>query len=624
MKDVLVALKKHWGFDDLRPLQQEAVSAIFNKQDVLVLLPTGGGKSLCYQLPAISLPGLAIVVSPLISLMQDQVEQLKRRKIKAMHLSGMLSERALDQRLTNAANGAYKLLYISPERLQSDWILERLSQMDISFIAVDEAHCISQWGYDFRPTYLTLKKLRKAMPQLPIMALTATATQAVLQDISRELTLEQPLEVRGSFFRENLAIGMVNTERKEARCLAILNRTTGSSIIYLRSRKGTETLARFLQEQNIAAAAYHAGMEPEARETAQQSWMTGKTRVMVATTAFGMGIDKSDVRVVIHLDLPDSPESYYQEIGRAGRDGKPSKCYLLYNDEDGARLLNGYKDEPGLDDIRKIYTAFCSQEQIAVGSGQYVERPFRIYHFSSKYGFASRQVHQAFSLLDRSGYLKYEDVSKRPSVFVFNVRDEDLYAFQIKNPSLEPVIKALLRLYGGITVYPTDISEDLLSRKTGLPAKRIIKHLEILVKRGIAFYKKRYQGTTILLLQPRVPQNHLVISNQLLQLRIKGKQERAKALLALVSNTSRCRMQQLVAYFGESSTQTCGICDSCVKAHQLKLENRIKALLTKPLLPALVADALPEVPKQQVASVIKAMLNRGDIITDDKGRLALP
>lgn len=619
MSELTIALKKYWGFDGLRALQEEAINSLMQKKDVVVLLPTGGGKSLCYQLPAVAQPGLAIVVSPLISLMQDQVAQLADRKVKALHLSGMLTQRALDQRLTNAANGGYKLLYISPERLQSEWILERLQQMEISFVAVDEAHCISQWGYDFRPSYLTLKKLREYLPELPIMALTASATPAVLSDIGKELLLNKPHTVRGSFFRTNLAIGMVKSERKEARLMAILQKTKGSAIVYIRSRKGTEQLARFLTASKISAAHYHAGMSPDERQAVQQAWMVGKTRVMVATTAFGMGIDKADVRVVIHMDLPDSPESYYQEIGRAGRDGNPSKCYLLYNEADKNALLNGYKDEPDLLKIKQIYTAFCGQEQLAVGAGQFVERPFNIYPFSAKYGFASRHVHQAFSLLDRSGYLKYEDVSSRPSVFVFTINESDLYKFQVKNPSLEPVIKALLRLYGGITVYPTDINEELVSRKTGMPVERVIKHLEIFTKRSIAFYKKRYRGTTIMLLQPRQPDKHLVVPNSLLKLRVEGKKRRAEAMVAIVENNAICRMQQLVAYFNEESSKKCGICDACIKANVDELTIKISGIIKEPKALYEIANALPDVPRNEVAEALKILLKRGAAETLEDG-----
>lgn len=624
MSELNSLLKKHWGFDQLRPLQQKAVDAVLNGKDVRVLLPTGGGKSVCYQLPALSQPGLAIVVSPLISLMQDQVEQLNKRNVKAMHLSGSLGIRTLDERLTSAANGGYKLLYVSPERLQSDWIIERFSDMQISFIAVDEAHCISQWGYDFRPSYLTIKRLREALPDLPIMALTATATKQVLEDISKELELRNPIDVRDSFYRTNLGINFIETERREARCLSILKQTKGTAIIYLRSRKGTETLAKFLQDEGVTAAAYHAGMEPEARKTGQENWMRNKTRVMVATTAFGMGIDKPDVRYVIHFGLPDSPESYYQEIGRAGRDGRVSHCVLLYNQADVNNLQQSEKDEPGIQEIRNIYTAFFSQEQIAIGAGKYAERIIHLYSFSNKYGFSSRHVHQAFSLLDRMRFVKYEDVSNRPSVFRFNVRGNELYEFFIKNPSLEPIGKALLRLYGGITEYATDISEELLSRKTGYTIKRVIKHLEILAKRNIAFYRKRYNGTTLTLLTDRVPEKQLNVTPGFMKMRKQSKKRRAEAMISLADNAAVCRMQQVVTYFDEQVEKECGICDVCRKEKQSSLRADILEIVKneQPTIDSL-AEKLPQSSPKTLSKLVKQLHDQGAIEISEAGIIRL-
>lgn len=615
-------LKKYWGFDALRPLQQQAVQAILQKNDTVVLLPTGGGKSVCYQLPAITLPGIAIVVSPLISLMQDQVAQLQQKKIKAMHLAGTLPPKELDRLLSNAAFGDYKLLYISPERLQTTWVLERLKDMPISLIAVDEAHCISQWGYDFRPSYLNVKVLRQLLPDVPIMALTATATSQVLSDISKELLLRDAITVRDTFFRTNLAIRTIHTERKEARCVAVLQKSKGAAIVYLRSRNGTMGLAKFLCQQGISAQHYHAGMDAEERAKAQQSWMTGQTRVMVATTAFGMGIDKPDVRLVIHLDIPDSPESYYQEIGRAGRDGKKSFCFLFYNSADELKLENSYKDEPDIQKIQQIYNAFYSENRIAIGAGKFVECPIHLYSFSAKYNFSSRHVHQAFVLLDRMGFVSYQDVTNRPSSIRFVWNEKDLYNFQIQNPTLEPVTKALLRLYGGITDYRTNISEERISRKTKLPIHKVIKHIDVLAKRGVLRYKKRYKGVTITLLTERLPGANLRVSPELLKLRISNKKKRAEAMLSMLANADTCKMAQLVAYFNEPTEQTCGMCDVCTKNAPLKLIEKIGAAAADGgiALQSLVEE-FPHIASHQIKKAVEELIDTGAVSVLENGKL---
>ena len=614
-KNLLQTLKQYWGFDELRPLQNEAVQSILDGKDTVVLLPTGGGKSLCFQLPALVSKGVVLVVSPLISLMQDQVEQLTKRKVKAIQLSGNLSHKDLDRHLSNAAFGDYKLLYISPERLKQEWIQERLRDMNIGFIAVDEAHCISQWGYDFRPSYLELKTLRKLKPQVPFMALTATATKQVLEDVTKELALRQPKIVQDTFYRTDLALHLMATERKEARCLAVLKQSSRSTIVYLRSRKGTEQLAAFLNKMGISAAHYHAGMEPEERSAVQRQWMYNRTRVMVATTAFGMGVDKPDVRHVLHLDLPDSPESYYQEIGRAGRDGKQSNCYLFYNQADIGRLESGWKDVPDLKMIRKIYTSYFSDQQIAIGAGKYLERPLKIYPFSAKFKFSSRHVHQAFTALDRMGFVRYEDVSNRPSSLRFLLGGDDLYTFQIKNPSLEPVSKALLRLYGGIATHRMNISEELVSRKTGIPVFKVIQHIEILAKRKIVAYKKRYNGTTILLLTERLPESHLRISPEILTIRNKNKEIRGTAMLGMTQNAEVCRMQQLVRYFGEPTTKNCGLCDVCKTTNTASISHKLISLLrAQPLSMASLVDYFPIVPTETLATEVNALIDTGEII----------
>lgn len=467
--DILGILRKYWGYGAFRPLQENIIQSVLAGRDTLALMPTGGGKSICFQVPALAQDGICIVVTPLIALMKDQVENLKERGITAVAIYSGMRKREVDIALDNCIYGPVKFLYLSPERLTSEMVRERIRHMRVNLFAIDEAHCISQWGYDFRPPYLQLSDLRELHPDVPYLALTATATPDVVTDIQEKLGFRNGVVLKKSFYRENLAYMVLHEEDKQRRMLRIIRKLGGSGIVYVRNRRETQETARFLVNEGISADFYHAGLPSEERTAKQDNWKAGHTRVIVATNAFGMGIDKADVRFVIHLEPPDSLEAYYQEAGRAGRDGKKAHAVLLYQDADLTQLKKNFQDSfPSVASIRKVYQYLGNYFQLAYGAGENLTLDFDIGEFCQRYQLETIPVLNALKFLERDGWVLLTESVYLPSRIKFEVPPDELYKFQVENQQLDGFIKMILRAYGGAFDHYIPIREQELSRKFGL------------------------------------------------------------------------------------------------------------------------------------------------------------
>ena len=560
-------LRTYWGYPDFRGIQREIIESIAGGKDTLGLMPTGGGKSITFQVPALSQKGVCIVVTPLIALMKDQVQHLKERGILAEAIYTGLSRSEIIRILENCIFGDIKFLYVSPERLASEIFQTKLRHIKVSFITVDEAHCISQWGYDFRPSYLEISKIREMKPEAPILALTATATPSVVDDIQQQLRFAQPNVYKMSFARKNLAYVVRETTDKYKEILHILECTQGSAIIYTRSRKRTKDTAQLLNQQNIPATFYHAGLEPDVKDCRQKEWQTDKIRVMVATNAFGMGIDKPDVRMVIHLDCPDSLEAYFQEAGRAGRDGLKSYAVLLYNTADEPKLKNRIADNfPEKEYIKDVYEHLAYFFQVAVGSGMGCTFMFDIARFCVTYKFFPTHVDAALRLLERSGYIHYEDNPDGKPRVKFNISRNDLYLLENLSHKEDTVITALLRNYGGLFTDYCYIDESLMERTTELNKQQIYMVLKNLSARHIISFIPRRKDPYITYIRDRVDGFKVVIPTSVWEARREQFANRIESILQYAKNDSMCRSRQLLYYFGEetSGKDCCGICDVCV------------------------------------------------------------
>ncbi len=566
-------LKKYWGHDHFRPLQREIVQAVLEGNDVLALLPTGGGKSVCFQVPGILLDGLTIVVSPLIALMQDQVQQLKKKGIPALAVHSGMRRNEIDIALDNAVYGKYKFLYVSPERLQTDIFQERFGKMAISFIAVDEAHCISQWGYDFRPPYLQLAGLRKIKPDLRFLALTATATPEVREDIVSKLELKKPTLFQKSFARTNLSLVVRKTEAKEKKLLEILRKVPGTGIVYVRSRKATVALSKWLEQQQVAATFYHAGLTFEERMKRQQEWINDEKRVIVATNAFGMGIDKPNVRVVVHLDLPENLESYFQEAGRAGRDEKKAYAAVVYHDADVQRLrANVQQSYPSVEYIRKTYQALSNYYQLAEGSAEGESFEFDLDEFSGRFGLRSSAAFAALKKLEEEGFIQLSESFYRPSRVHLTTDKTALYEFQVANAAFDPLIKALLRSYGGELFNDfIPITERSLAKGLKLAEGEVVTLLQRLASMQLLEYERASEKPEVTFLTPRQDADRMPLDVQRLSERRTLADRKAEAMIHFVEQHHRCRMQVVMDYFGEASFSTCGACDVCIE--QKKVES---------------------------------------------------
>ncbi|TCC90527.1 RecQ family ATP-dependent DNA helicase [Pedobacter frigiditerrae] len=569
-------LKKYWGFDNFRPLQDEIIQSVLNGKDTLALLPTGGGKSICFQVPAMVMEGICIVVSPLVALMKDQVENLKAKGINAIAIYAGMGKREIDILLDNCIYGNIKFLYLSPERLLSEIVRARISYMNVNLIAIDEAHCISQWGYDFRPPYLKVKELREIHPDKPILALTATATAFVKEDVVQKLEMKDAQVFVKSFSRRNLSYVVYDLEDKHKKLIEIAKNVKGCGLVYVRNRRETAEVAHFLQRNGIAADFYHAGIEKELRFQKQEDWKTDKIRIMVATNAFGMGIDKPNVRFVIHLDLPDSLEAYYQEAGRAGRDENRAFAVLLANKSDQLILNAKYTDSyPTVDEIKKTYHYLGSYFQLAFGAGEALSFEFDIADFCKKFGLGVIKTLAALKFLEHDGYIALSENIFLQSRMMFTASHEDVYRFQIENSAYDPIIKTIQRSYGGAFDGYVKIKESDLSNRLKLSYKDVIEILNRLQQFDILSYLPQTDQPQLQFILPRRDQAHLDIDVKYIRLRQQIQKDQVSAVLSYAS-TQLCRSKQLLHYFGETNAEKCGFCDICLAERKLEEASQLK------------------------------------------------
>ncbi len=565
-------LSKYWGFPKFRELQQEIINSVLAGKDTLGLMPTGGGKSITFQVPALMSNGICIVITPLIALMKDQVENLKNKKIKAAAIYSGMSYHDIDITLDNCVYGDYKFLYVSPERLSTDIFVERLKKMNVNLLAIDESHCISQWGYDFRPAYLKISDIRKYLPDVPVLALTATATPKVVDDIQDKLNFKEKNVFRKSFERKNLIYLVRKSEDKEAYLLNVARKVRGTGIIYVRNRRKTQQIARFLRQNGISADFYHAGLTNEQREKKQNNWKNDKTRVIVSTNAFGMGIDKPNVRYVIHIDIPNSLEAYYQEAGRAGRDEKTAYAVLLYNNEDIENLRKQIKDNfPPIDFIKRVYSLLGSYYNIAIGAGKNQSFKFDVRDFVSKYNLEVIEAYNAIKLLQKEGYIYFTESVFIPSKLKFKVNRQELYEFQVKDKIFDYIIKLILRNYSGVFDEYINISESFLAKQIKVKEDVIVKYLIYLSKQGIINYVYKIQEPVIQFMQERLDKKNLKISKDNYEKRKKIFVETIEYVINYASSDNKCRSQLLLSYFGETDSYRCGNCDVCKRRNELGL-----------------------------------------------------
>ncbi len=620
-------LKQYWGYDQFRPLQEDIVRSVLAGKDTLALLPTGGGKSVCFQVPGMALDGLCLVISPLIALMKDQVENLKKIGIPAAALVSGMSQHEIDLILNHAVFGQLKFLYVSPERLESRAFLDNLKQMKIGLLAIDEAHCISQWGYDFRPPYLNIANLRQYIPKVPVMALTATATPEVVEDIQEKLSFKEKNVFQKSFLRDNLTYYVIREEDKLNRMLRIIRTVKGAGVIYVRNRRKTREIAEFLVKNNIRATYYHAGLDQKERSSRQAAWISDQTPVIVATNAFGMGIDKPNCRFVIHLDLPDSLEAYFQEAGRGGRDGKSAQAILLYETIDKNNLEKNFNETyPELAFIKSVYHALGNYFQIPVGSGKHAVCDFDLKTFSDQYKMKPTEVYSALKFLEKEGLLLLSEEINLPSKLFISVDKETLYRFQVERADFDPFIKMLLRSYGGLFTDYIKISESEIASRLHTAEEKVKKTLEDLHKLSLIDYVPSPKKPQIIYTTERLDQKDIRISREYYDERKAAARKRLDAVLQYAESHTRCRSQLLLGYFGETESRRCGKCDVCLKCNRLELSqlefDRMKDIL-KPALQMQnlsleeLLELLNEFPQERAIKFVQWLADE-EVIVQDK------
>jgi ATP-dependent DNA helicase RecQ len=624
-------LKKYWGYDTFRPLQEEIITSIAEGKDTLALLPTGGGKSITFQVPALAHDGICLVITPLIALMKEQVAKLNSMEIKSIAIHSGMSAEEIDNSFENAIYGNYRFLYISPERLSTRNFLGRAGRLDLSLVAIDEAHCISQWGYDFRPSYLKIATLRDHISdKVPFLALTATATAPVIEDIMDKLAFRSRNVLKSSFQRSNISYLVRKVEDKSVYLTEAVKKARGSGIVYVRSRKRCREVSEMLTSKGISSEFYHAGLSDELRDIRQQNWTNDKTRVIVATNAFGMGIDKPGVRFVIHWDVPDSIENYFQESGRAGRDGKPASAVMLFSPADKSRLLDTMRKKfPPIEQIKDVYEAVCNYLQIPIGSGKESVYDFSISDFISKYRLPAIETINSLKFLQREGYMEFTEEINNPSRVHFIIGRDDLYKFQVANESFDSFIKLLLRSYTGMFTEFIPVNEDDLSRKSGATRDRIYQYLVKLSSMNIIRYIPGKKTSLVILREERLMRKALFISPEN-YLHVKEKyEERLGKMVDYADSDDRCRTVMLLDYFGEES-EPCGTCDFCRDRKQVdagEFENTINLiegiLKDKTITPEELVN-LSGVEDKTIIDAVRWLIDRNRVIRNPDNSLSLP
>ncbi len=628
-------LKQYWGYDDFRGIQKEIIESICSGHDTLGLMPTGGGKSITFQVPALAQKGVSIVITPLIALMKDQVDHLLRRGIKAAAIYSGLTHEEIIITLENCIFGDVKLLYVSPERLASELFQTKLRHMKVSFITVDEAHCISQWGYDFRPSYLEIANIRKLLPGVPVLALTATATPAVVDDICEKLSRSEECGVRSegfnvfrmSFERKNLVYVVRQANDKREQLIHILSRLQGTAIVYVRSRQRTKEYAELLMKAGISATFYHAGLDTSVKDERQQAWQEGKTRVIVATNAFGMGIDKPDVRVVIHIDCPDSIEAYFQEAGRAGRDGLRSYAVLLYNNGDKRKLEKRVADTfPEKDYIRQVYEHLAFFYQIGIGSGYNHTFEFNIDKFCHAFHHFPIQVDSALKILTRAGYIEYTEEQDNQARLMFTISRGELYKLENNSPNEDKIITTLLRNYGGLFTDYHYIDEGFLASQTALEPQQVYQTLKGLGQRHILHFIPQKKTPYIRYTQRREDKEYLQFTPAIYEERLDQFRQRIQAVIQYATNDQVCRSRQLLRYFGETDSHDCGLCDVCLSHRKGGIVSEPRMNTAQEKILEMLADGKPhpitdlrsiQLPTDELDAALSYLLQEEYILQED-------
>ncbi len=631
LMDIRQILQKYWGFTSFRPLQEEIIQSILDGKDTLALLPTGGGKSICFQLPAMKNDGICVVISPLIALMKDQVYNLRKRNINACAVISGMSKREIDYALDNCVHGDVKFLYVSPERLETEIFIERFKKMKVNLIAVDEAHCISQWGYDFRPPYLRISAIREFHPTVPVLALTATATSSVVKDIQEKLLFKKENLFQQSFERKNISLVVLNEESKLKKLQEIVEKVKGCGIIYVRNRKKTQEIAEYLMTKKVKANYYHAGLDIVTRTKRQEDWMKNKSQVIVCTNAFGMGIDKPDVRFVIHYDLPDSLEAYYQEAGRAGRDGKKSYAVILFNYSDKIELEKALKENfPSVDEVKRVYDALGNFFNLAIGSGQNEEFDFDIVAFCKNFKLNPIRTFTAFKILEQEGWLVSNDAVFLPSRIKVLADKDELYRFEVANQAHEDLIRFILRSYSGVLDHYSKFREQDAANHLGISVDEVKSKMNFLKQSKLLDYEQSTDQPTISLLHSRVSAKDLNLDVKMIQFRKQSHETRIRSMLSYAGNKLECRNRILLNYFGEDTKVRCGYCDVCLKRNNLslsdmefeKLVDEIETILIEsPLSIEILVDAIKNYKNEKTLQAIEWLVDNGSIRHNEKNQL---